>query len=206
MRVPILNKQRQAGFTLIEIVVVVGLLAIVTALAWTAISQAGRNRVKLEARFEQLQEIQIAMQVITRDLAQIQPRPVRDLVGQGQLAAVMTAESEGGIEMTVGGYSNTLNLKRSQQQRVAYQIEDDTLYRSHWLVLDRTQGSVPVRRELIEGILSMNVRFMTRQLEWTESWPLSRDGAGLQDLPVAIEVTLESETMGIVRRIIEVAS
>lgn len=152
-----------------------------------------------------MQQIQLAMRVLTKDIAQIQPRPVRDLVGQSQLAAVMTAESEGGIEMTVGGYSNPLNLRRSQQQRVAYQLEDDSLYRSQWLVLDRTQGSVPIRRQLLEGVITLSVRFMTRQLEWTESWPQSRDGQDLRELPVAIEVTIETEDMGIMRRLVEVA-
>ncbi len=196
---------RQRGFTLLEILVAAFITGLMLITAYTTIAKSGTHKQRIEARYDRLQEIQLAMRLITKDIAQIQPRPVRDLVGQSQLSAVMTAESEGGIEMTVGGYGNPLNLQRSQQQRVAYQIEEDALYRSQWLVLDRTQGSIPIRRKLVENINAMSVRFMNRQLEWTDSWPQSRDGGNLQELPLAIEITIELEDFGTLRRIVEIA-
>ena len=196
---------RQRGFTLLEILVAAFITGLMLITAYSTIAKSGTHKQRIEARYDRLQEIQLAMRLITKDIAQIQPRPVRDLVGQSQLAAVMASESVGGLEMTVGGYSNPLNLRRSQQQRVAYQIEDDALYRSQWLVLDRTQGSIPIRRKLVNEINSMSVRFMNRQLEWSDSWPQSRDDTNLQDLPLAIEVTIELEDFGTLRRIVEVA-
>ncbi len=196
---------RQRGFTLLEILVAAFITGLMLITAYTTIAKSGTHKQRIEARYDRLQEIQLAMRLITKDIAQIQPRPVRDLVGQSQLSAVMTAESEGGIEMTVGGYGNPLNLQRSQQQRVAYQIEEDALYRSQWLVLDRTQGFIPIRRKLVENINAMSVRFMNRQLEWTDSWPQSRDGGNLQELPLAIEITIELEDFGTLRRIVEIA-
>lgn len=196
---------RQRGFTLLEILVAAFITGLMLITAYTTIAKSGAHQQRIEARYDRMQEVQLAMRLLTKDIAQIQPRPVRDLVGQSQLSAVMTAESEGGIEMTVGGYSNPLNLQRSQQQRVAYQLEDDSLYRSQWLVLDRTQGSVPIRRQLLDGVTGLSVRFMNRQLEWTQSWPQSRDGPDLRSLPVAIEVTLETEDLGVMRRLVEVA-
>ncbi|MFK8032467.1 MAG: type II secretion system minor pseudopilin GspJ [Gammaproteobacteria bacterium] len=197
--------KKQRGFTLLEILVAAFITGLMLITAYTTIAKSGSHKQRLEARYERLQEIQLAMRLLTIDIAQIQPRPVRDIIGQSQLAAVMTAESEGGIEMTVGGYKNPLNLQRSQQQRIGYELEEDKLFRSQWQVLDRTQGSLPFRRQLLTGVNSLTVRFMNRQLEWSNSWPQQRDGGNLQELPIAIEVTIEVEEFGVLRRIIEVA-
>lgn len=197
--------RRQRGFTLLEILVAAFITGLMLISAYTVIAKSGSHRQRIEARFDRLQEVQLAVRLMTKDIAQIQPRAVRDIIGQSQLPAVMTGDGDGGIEMTVGGYSNPLNLQRSQQQRVGYEIEEDSLYRVQWMVLDRTQGSVPIRRPLLDKVLNMNMRFMNRQLEWSNSWPQQTDGGNLQDLPVAIEFTIELEDFGIMRRVVEVA-
>ncbi len=198
-----LRRQRQSGFTLVEVLIAWGIVAIILALAYQGISRAAGNRVSIEKRFDRFQEIQLAMRILSKDIAQLQPRPVRDLLGQGQLPSIMTGESNGGIELTVGGHRNPLNLARSEQQRVAYEIEEDKLFRSQWQVLDRTQGSLPIRRPLLEGVNAISVRFMNRQLEWQDSWP-PPDSESFRDIPKAVEITLELDDMGLIRRVIEV--
>lgn len=200
----LVHARPQRGFTLIEILVASFITAVILVLAYSTITAAARDRQRIESRFERFQSVQLAMRLITQDLSQIQPRPVRDLIGQGILPAIMTAESSNGIEMTIGGYSNPLQLPRSQQQRVGYEIEDDTLFRSQWLVLDRTQGSIPSRRKLLDGVLAITARFMDPQLEWKDTWP-SPDGETSRTLPRAVEITVEFEDIGVIRRIVEVA-
>lgn len=196
---------RQRGFTLIEILVAFTITAIIMVAAGSGLSRISKNRVSLETRFDAMQKLQMAIRVLSRDIEQVQPRGVRDLVGQDQLAAVLTADSDAGMEMTVGGYSNPLKLPRSQLQRVGYELEDDILYRIHWPVLDRTQGTLPVRRKLLEGVLSMNARFMDVSGDWSQSWPAA-GATDARSLPRAIEVTLDIENVGIIRRVIEVAT
>lgn len=195
----------QRGFTLLEILVASFITGLMLITAYTTLAKSGSHKQRIEARFDRLQQVQLAMRLLTKDIGQIQPRAVRDIIGQSQLPAVMTGDSDGGIEMTVGGYNNPLNLQRSQQQRVGYEIEENTLYRVQWMVLDRTQGSIPIRRELLENVNSIAMRFMNRQLEWVTSWPPQNDGTNLQELPVAIEVTIEVEDFGVMRRVVEVA-
>jgi len=199
-----MSGRRQQGFTLLEIMVAALITTIVVASAYTGLTSAAKNRQKIEARFDRFQEIQLSVRLLTQDLYQVQPRPVRDLVGQDQLPAIMTADSDNGIEMTVGGYNNPLNLRRSEQQRVGYEIEDNILYRVQWLVLDRTQASVPIRKKLLEDVLSMSIRFLDAQQDWKESWPPPA-GSSIRQMPQAVEITVEIEDVGIIRRVVELA-
>ncbi|NNF15386.1 MAG: type II secretion system minor pseudopilin GspJ [Gammaproteobacteria bacterium] len=199
-----MNIAKNRGFTLIEVLVASFITAMILVMAYTTITQAAQDRQRIEQRFDRFQSVQLAVRLITQDIAQAQPRPVRDLIGQGSLPALMTADSDNGIEITVGGYNNPLNLQRSRQQRIGYEIEDDILYRNQWLVLDRTQGSVPIRRKLLDGVYSIGVRFMDTQLEWQDSWPRP-ESESPRTLPKAVEVTIEFEDIGVIRRVIEVA-
>ena len=202
-----MNKRRQRGFTLVEVLVASSIFVIIMAIALMSIQGAARQRDRVADTLDRFHEIQRAVQLISRDLFQLQPRPVRDLLGDGRLPALTTGSEGGGIEFTTGGWSNPIGLPRSVLQRVGYQVEEDTLYRARWPVLDRTQASVPLRQPLLDGIVSMSVRFFDASGEATEDWPplgLGNPAAAGGALPRAVEFTLELEDYGLITRLIEV--
>lgn len=198
--------EAQRGFTLVEVLVATTIFAIIMAIAFQSIRGASRQRDAVAQTQERFHEVQRAVQTITRDLAQIQPRPVRDIIGDDRLPALTTAGDGEGIEMTTGGWSNPAALKRSVLQRVGYQIDDNRLFRSRWPVLDRTQGSLPVRRELLDGIIAMQMRFFDSSGDDHEDWPpLGGDPRSALSLrPKAVEFTLELEDYGLISRLVEV--
>ena len=81
------------------------------------------------------------------------------------------------------------------------------LDRHHWRVLDRTQTSEPVRVKLLTGVRSVAFRFLSPSQEWVERWPESSGTTPDEDRlrPAAIEVVLELDDWGEIRRVIEVA-
>lgn len=196
----------QRGFTLVEILVATALFAIIMAIAFLSIRGAARQRDAVAESQERFYAIQRAVQTISRDLAQLQPRPVRDIIGDDKMPALTTGGDGQGIELTTGGWANPAGLPRSVLQRVAYQIEDDTLYRARWPVLDRTQGTLPLRRELLDGIVALQMRFFDASGQDHEDWPpLAGDPrAVLARRPRAIEFTMELEDFGLITRLIEV--
>ena len=186
-----------AGFTLIEILVVVAIFAVLSSLAYGGLNAVLEQRQRTGLLMERLHEIQYAFRVISLDLYQINPRSIRDEIGDGRYPAFVADErSEYLLEFTRAGWSNPRGTPRSTLQRVAYRFEEDKLVRQYWQVLDRTLANTPVEGELIEGVEEITLRFMDYSREWHETWPPSRNSAGGDFRPLAIEVTLVLEDWG----------
>ena len=76
-------------------------------------------------------------------------------------------------------------------------------------MLDRTQTAEPVRYNLLKGVSSITVRFMTPAREWVDRWPVLDGQNPLEQertRPAAVEVTLELDDWGVIRRLVEVAN
>ncbi|MFK8018072.1 MAG: type II secretion system minor pseudopilin GspJ [Gammaproteobacteria bacterium] len=195
------------GFTLIEVLVSIAITAIIMSVAVSAIRGAARQRDQIGETMDRFKEIQRAVQLLTRDLSQVQPRSVRDIIGNDRVPALTTGGDGGGVEMTTGGWSNPGGLRRSVLQRIGYQIDEDTLYRVQWPVLDRTQGTLPIRRPLLEGILALQMRFFDSSGDDSEDWPplSGTDGqSGFSVRPKAVEFTFELEDYGVISRLVEI--
>jgi general secretion pathway protein J len=201
-------RQRTGGFTLLELLVAMAIFAILGTLALTGYTELQRQSEYAEQRLARTREVQRAVQLICLDLGQVEPRPVRQPLGEGWLPALMAGDSvESKIEFTRAGWSNTAGLERPTLQRVAYRIDQDGLWRDHWPVLDRTIAQEPVSQKLLGNVRSVRFRFMNSAREWVERWPATegRSDADTRLRPAAIEVTIDLEDWGEIRRIVEVA-
>ncbi len=199
----------QRGFTLLELLVAMAIFAILGTMALSGYTELQRQSEYAEQRLQRTREVQRAVQTIAQDLGQIEPRPIREPLGETVIPALLATESiEYGIQFTRAGWSNTAGLARPTLQRVGYRLDGEGLWRDHWPVLDRTLAMEPVRVKLLGQVRSVRFRFMSPSREWVDRWP-SSDGIGLAGSerlrPAAIEVTLELEDWGVIRRVIEVA-
>jgi general secretion pathway protein J len=195
------------GFTLLELLVAIAIFAILGSLAMTGYVELQRQSEYAEQRLERVREVQRAMQTLGQDLAQIEPRPIREPLGESLLPAVLADDAaEYRLQFTRSGWSNTGGLQRPTLQRVGYRLDQDGLWRDHWNALDRTLALEPVRVRLLGGVRSVRIRFMTPQRSWVERWPVSEGlpGADNRQRPAAVEVILELEDWGELRRLVEV--
>jgi general secretion pathway protein J len=90
---------------------------------------------------------------------------------------------------------------------VSYVLDEDgKLFRQHFLVLDATLANEPVRRELIDRVTSLTLRYLDSQKQWQDQWPpLNAPPVTLaRSRPLAVEIRLELEDMGAITRLIEV--
>ncbi len=83
-----------AGFTLIEILVALLILAIMSALGYGTYRTARISAERAEESMKRSREIAFGMRVMMQDFAESVPRPVRDILGQTRLAAL---QGTGGI-------------------------------------------------------------------------------------------------------------
>jgi general secretion pathway protein J len=149
------------GFTLLELLVAMAIFAILGTLALSGYTELQQQSEYAEQRLERLREVQRAMQAIGQDLAQIEPRPIREPLGESLIPAVLATDSiEYGLQFTRAGWSNTAGLARPTLQRVGYRLDGEGLWRDHWPVLDRTLVTEPTRVKLLGKVRSVRFRFM----------------------------------------------
>lgn len=194
------------GFTLIELLVAMAIVAVIGVLALGGLSEVIRQQTIAQERAERWRAIQFAMRMITQDLAQIHPRPMRDELGDAWLPSVLVNPSaQFALELSRGGWANPAGFPRGTALRVAYDWEDGTLVRFHWPVMDRAPGTVPIRTELLEDVANVELRFMDQSGNWHLEWPPT-GMSGPETLvmrPRVIDFTLELDDFGRIWRFVE---
>lgn len=199
---------RNRGFTLLEVLVAVAIFGVLAALAYGALSRTLDGAERLGERSGRLEALQRTVRFLTEDFQQLAPRPVRRDLGDVIAPALLAdAQSEYAVELTHGGWGNPAGLPRGTLQRVAWRVQDGELVRFHWTVLDRTLDNEPAARVLLDGVLSLGIRFMQDNGEWTDRWPPENMAGplGWRQRPRAVEFVLETEQEGLITRLVEVA-
>lgn len=192
----------EAGFTLLELVVAVGIFALMSAIAYGGLLNVLAIAAGTEDQSNRLGEIQIAMARLERDVEQIVPRAVRDQFGDVRQALIAGAGGTA-MELTRAGYQNPVDLPRSTLQRVQWTLDGDTLYRSPWPVLDSPVGATdPEPETLLTAVQALELRFLGEDDQWHVEWPLGQGGESGATLPRALEVRLTLKDWGDVRRIL----
>lgn len=119
-----------------------------------------------------------------------------------------SAPDDGGpdlVAFTRAGWANPAGIQRPTLERVSYRFAKGTLRRMHWQVLDGTEASLPVRRDLLAHVKSVSFRFMNGSRQWVDQWP-ALGNSSLRSRPIAVEITLELEDWGRIVRVVEVAT
>jgi general secretion pathway protein J len=199
---------KRAGFTLIEVLVSVFILSVLAALCYETLNYVRQSRETTAAAFERIRALELAVHFLTTDFAQLEPRPVRDLLGATSLPALLAdPRTTDLVTLTRGGWPNPAGLPRGTLQRVTYRLENGTLIRQYPTVLDATLANTPVRRELLKDVTAIKLRYMDSTRTWQEQWPPLAASANVVPLalrPLAVEITLETPELGKIVRLVEI--
>ena len=198
---------RQRGFTLLEIMVATVILAVMALMAYRAVSEARVAVENADSHLNRLREVQRAVQLIVTDFRTLTRRPVRETIGDGYRATLLRDPNSASlVELSHAGWSNGAGTPRGTDQRVVYRLENGKLIREHRTVMDATLATPAVKRELLDQVERVEIRYLTSGREWIAEWPQFGNTAdlGFYTRPLAVEITLVLSDYGELKRLVEV--
>lgn len=182
---------RIKGFTLLELLIAMGIFAIMATMAYGGLKSVIDTRQATQARATRVRQLQQTLYLLNEDLLQALPRSIRDELGDDE-PAFRGGNGQELLSLTRAAPELLTDSGRSRLLRVSYRFESGKLYRLVWTTLDRTQQSQPLRKHILDAD-GVQIQFFGS--EWTGSWPLS-GGA----VPKAVEVIFSLSGLGDVRR------
>ncbi len=192
------------GFSLIELLVAVAVFALASALAWAGLSAVTETRQRLALEQQQFASVQRSVDFLARDLATAVDRPVR--AGRTGSRESLVGDRRR-IAFTRMSVASELQTSASALERVVWFLDNKALVRGRYAVLDRPDDLSLSQRRMDEGVRDFIVRYLDHSGGWHEHWPpADQEKTDSADLPRAVEFRIQFESMGEIRRVIELAS
>ncbi|MFA9462053.1 type II secretion system minor pseudopilin GspJ [Thiohalorhabdus methylotrophus] len=203
---------REAGMTLLEVLIALALFALVAAAGYTALRQGIATEERLQETRAFWQRLESVLSLIRRDLGQaraLAPRaPGREWSLAFQGGETGASLGEGVLfRFTRGGNTSFREGPASPYQRIAYGLREDTLVRRSWSRLNAPASLEPREADILENVAEVRVRYLNGEtLEWASSWPPGTTTAEGPGLPRAVEVSFELEDHGRFKRLFHVGA
>jgi general secretion pathway protein J len=190
---------RVRGFTLLEILVAVGIFALFSTMAYAGLVRILDTRDRLEAERAFWRGLTLTFTQMEDDLAQARQRTIRDSIGATVLAfrgqpVDARALGDPSLEFTRGGVLTLGEGPIPDMQRIGYRIREGSLWRLVWPALDQPPTNTPREYLLLAGVQDMKLRFHATGGEWQDRWP--GDVNVQKGLPDAVEVTMVMDGRG----------
>jgi general secretion pathway protein J len=176
----------RAGFTLLELLVALAILALLSVLGYRAVASLADSEVRLTAETTRWRSLDALFTRLEADLRQAQPRAAR-VAAEVEPAWLGDADSEGNADLRFSRAGPEFALgPGSAGQRLGYRLRNGAVEVLYWPYLDIAPGSVPEPYVLAEGISRFRVDYLDSRNAWRGRWPV----AGEPPLPRAVRVLL----------------
>ncbi len=179
--------KKNNGFTLIEIIIALFIFSIVSVIVVSALHNVLSTQSATQKKAERLAQLQIALLLISRDLEQVINRPITTPSGnpEGFIGATHA------ITFTHAGLANPFGqLPRSTLQRVSYQLDNGTLKRLTWPMLDQASKTKPDSKSLLNSVTDLNFEYLDNKSHFQTIWPPLDQPKAVLPMAVRISITL----------------
>jgi len=179
------ERSNARGFTLIEVLVALAILALTAVLAWRATAALVDGEARLSDEAMRWRALDQAFARLEADLRQAQPRAVRTPAGrEAPWLAATEANGSSAIVFSRAGPEFD-NEPGAAGQRIAYRLRDGGLEVVYWPTLDRSREESTAYR-LVDGVADFRVEHFASTGQWMTAWPRFGEPA----LPRAVRVLL----------------
>jgi general secretion pathway protein J len=189
------------GFTLVELLIAIVLFSIVSIGSYQVLSSVISSHRKLSTHNEKFEGLRRAVNMLTRDLQQVQPRAVINAYGDQENALILESSDLSRLVLSSGGWDNPLMAARGTVGRIEFFVEDEVLIKRLWLVLDALDQESHFDMPLVKGVSEFQIRALNPEQRWLSFWPMEDMPA--TELPRALEVELVVAELGTIKRVLE---
>ena len=169
---PLLRKSQ--GFTLLEVMIAVAIFSLLAMGTYRMLSTVLKTDEVTRQHERDLRELSRAFASLDRDINQTLNRSVRDAYGDERatlLGELGASDGNAALEFSRNGWRNPLGGARAQVQRVRWRLAGEKLERLYWNVLDQAVDSQPRVQKVLDGVQSLELRFLDDKGQWQEQWP-----------------------------------
>jgi general secretion pathway protein J len=198
------RRSRTQGFTLLELLVAITILATVSLISWRGLDSLVATRERLEPEADEIRALLTAFGQMDRDLANAVPP---SLIGLSAPSVQAIAGSDGNTALQIVRFAPRGVDRASAVQTVFYTVQDGTLMRRA-APPARTLATAPVEQmhnaRLLSGIRSVNFRLWRPGVGWTDPKapaPATIPGAAATAID-GVEVTFERSDGTTYRRVL----
>ncbi len=191
---------KSTGFTLLELLVALAVFSILSLISYQGLGQFLSTQQYLEQQENQLRRLQLTLQRLETDLQQAIARPIRNEFGDTQAAFIGDRQ---GLRFSRSGLANYRQEKRSDLQRLAWFVEEGSLYRGDWQVLDRAQDSQMQRLSLLSHISELNWQYIDAKQQAHDTWPPNQENPQQPSELIAVQLHFKHTEWGEIKRLFE---
>lgn len=185
---------RETGFTLLEVMVAILLMAVVSLIAWRGLDSVTRADSHLQASTEQTEALLRVLNQLERDVALRASIELSEPLNRGVDDQPWTAPPALTVRSTEGrGFRlDVIRVAAAQEgtlQRVRWWLEGDTLYRAQGQARSRYPLPAPgAGVAVLSEVSNAGLRYWDREKGWRKL------SGNRQENPLGIEISLTRQT------------
>jgi len=184
------SRTRQRGFTLLEVLIAIGIVAVIALLCYRALAALSEAETRLAAEATRWRTLDLFFARLEGDMRQAVPRPARSgAVSEAPWIGLVTDSGGDGGDSALA-FSRAgpeFNIEPgSAGQRLGYRLNNGAVEVLYWPSYDRPPNAQATSYALLADVMHFRLTYLARDNAWVDRWPIAGDA----DLPRAVRVQL----------------